>query len=294
MRRCNGLVEVIQRAVESLESGNQDRHRVRFAACHYRGNRDILYRNALARRSGRISKNCILRPWAVLEHFLVTGLRRRNDRKSVTDVHLIEIVVDLFHVCAGLSGFLLADLRHKGQDPVSCRCNLVNFEIDVGEFKKLVAVLSQRADNVIPLQIYLLSYFLNCAALVNIHRAEAQVACPVDADAFGNSGSRRCGHVYGRNAELFKGNGNYRCGRGGSHVAECDNSRRWFFLCEHRRVLVKTLLILSANGLGIFHIIRNAQLCQTFLDAVKHSVIIAESKFCVVVEQDFTVSQFIQ
>ena len=294
MGRRNGLVEVVQRAVQRLERRHEDRHRMRLAACHDGGDSHVLHRHALSGRSGGIRQHRVLGPRAVFHHLLIARLRRRDDRKTVADVHLVEVIVDLFHVGAGLGRFLFTVLRHEREEAVRGRRHLVDLEIDVGQLLQLFPVLRQGAEDVIPLQVNLLGNFFHRAALIDVHGAQAQMAGAVHAHAFRDRGSRRCRHVDGWNAQLFKGDRHNGRGRRGAHVAERHDGRRRLFLGQHRRVLVQALLVLAAHRLRIFYEVRDAQFRQALLDPVKYGIVVAKSQFRVVVEKDLALLQFLQ
>ena len=103
---------------------------------------------------------------------------------------------------------------------------------------------------------------------------------------------RRC-HVNCGYSQLLKGYG-YNCRGGGrSHISKGHYCRCGFLLCQHCRILIKLLLVLPSDCLGVLHKVCYPQLCQMLLNPVKHCIVVAEAKLCVVVKQHFPLLQLL-
>ncbi len=208
----------------------------------------------------------------------------------------IEILVDLFHITTGFPEFFLVNFNFvdNRQQAVFRRGNLVHFEIDPGQFGQFLFAGGQRTDDIIPFQVDLLPYFLRGAGLVNIDGTEAEITGAVNRYPFGNSRSRRRGHIDSGNTQFFQGNGDNRCCRGSTHIAKSDNSRGGFFLGQHRRVFFQLIGVFATNRLHIVNEIGDPQFPEALFDPDKDLVVIDEGELCVVVKQDLPFPQIVQ
>ena len=206
----------------------------------------------------------------------------------------IEVIHDLFHVSAGLHGLISVIFGCEGQQTVLCGSNLVHLEVDVGKLLELVAVAGERSKNVVPLLIDLGRDLVNGGRLVDIDGAQAQLARAVDADALGDGGSRRRGHVDRRDTQLLQRDRENGRGGGGAHIAERDYRGDGLFFGEHCGIFAELCSVLAADSLGVFHplAVVAAYLAQMLLNAVKNGVVIAEAELGVIVEKDLSALKF--